>query len=153
MADLVGAGAALGWLEPPSPGEIATLLAEINRAVAANDSAVRYAYERGELVGFGYWRRYERPTHRPHADLEKLAVARSAQGRGVGGALLAQLIEAARVAGIEVLTLDVRGDNASAQYLYQRFGFREYGRLPRFVAVGKDRYEKVFYALDLRAPG
>jgi hypothetical protein len=29
-------------------------------------------------------------------------------------------------------------------------GFREYGRLPDFVAVGARRYDKVFCVLDLR---
>ena len=49
-----------------------------------------------------------------------------------------------------MLTLDARGDNAKALELYRRLGFREYGRLPDFVAVGERRYDKVFYMLDFR---
>ncbi|WP_433825030.1 hypothetical protein ACQP2E_23130 [Actinoplanes sp. CA-015351] len=30
-------------------------------------------------------------------------------------------------------------------------GFTRYGRLPAFVAVGAERYDKLLYALDLRA--
>ncbi|GAA3068567.1 hypothetical protein GCM10020254_10370 [Streptomyces goshikiensis] len=101
-------------------------------------------------MGFGYWLRYARPTHRPHADLEKLAVDFAAQGHGVGRALTVALVEDARAAGIEVLTLDVRGDNANALALYRSLGFSEYGRLPGFVAVGERRYDKVFLMLDLR---
>jgi GNAT superfamily N-acetyltransferase len=79
----------------------------------------------------GARRRYARPTHRPHADIEKVAVAASCQGRGIGRLLMAELVSAAR--------------------LYQSLGFAEYGRLAGFVAVGPARYDKIFYARDLRA--
>ncbi len=102
------------------------------------------------MVGLGYWLRYARPTHRPHADLEKLAVDAAAHGRGIGRALTAALIADARRAGIEVLTLDARGDNSNALHLYRSLGFTEYGRLPDFVAVGTRRYDKVLYLLDFR---
>lgn len=150
LADLVSAGAALGWVEPPSRDEVAELLGHVASAVRAGDAALRAAYLGPRLVGLGYWIRYARPTHRPHADLEKLAVAAAAHGRGVGRALTAGLIDDARAAGIEILTLDVRGDNTGALRLYQSLGFTEYGRLPAFVAVGERRYDKVFHMLDLR---
>lgn len=60
------------------------------------------------------------------------------------------MIADARAAGIEVLTLDARGDNNAALGLYASLGFTEYGRLPDFVAVGDRRYDKVFCMLDLR---
>ncbi|MDW6059829.1 N-acetyltransferase [Streptomyces sp. FXJ1.4098] len=150
LADLVREGAALGWVEPPSRPEVAELLGQVVAAVRAGDGALRAAYLGRRLVGLGYWLRYARPTHRPHADLEKIAVAATAHGRGIGRALTAALIADARQAGIEVLTLDARGDNAKALDLYRSLGFTEYGRLPDFVAVGERRYDKVFYMVDLR---
>ncbi|MET9095075.1 GNAT family N-acetyltransferase [Streptomyces cyaneofuscatus] len=150
LADLVGKGAALGWVEPPSQDEVAELLARVASEAQASDAALRAAYLGRRLVGLGYWRRYARPTHRPHADLEKLAVDTAVQGRGVGRALAAALIADAEKAGIEVLTLDARGDNTGALNLYRSLGFSEYGRLPDFVAVGERRYDKVFQMLDLR---
>ncbi|MEV7244521.1 GNAT family N-acetyltransferase [Streptomyces sp. NPDC093248] len=152
LADLVSGGAALGWVEPPSRDEVADLLGDVVSAARAGDAALRAAYLGRRLVGLGYWLRYARPTHRPHADLEKLAVDAAAHGRGAGRALTAGLITDARTAGIEVLTLDVRGDNARALRLYRSLGFTEYGRLPGFVAVGERRYDKVFCMLDLRGP-
>ena len=74
----------------------------------------------------------------------------AAQGAGLGRAITAMLIEQAEAAGIEQLTLDLRGDNAAALHLYKSLGFRVYGRLPEFVAVDRDRFEKVFCVLDLR---
>ncbi len=153
LADLVRGGAALGWVEPPSPDEVAELLGHVVSAAHAGDAALRAAYVDRRLVGLGYWLRYARPTHRPHADLEKIAVAAAAHGRGVGRALTAALIADARRAGIEVLTLDARGDNSNALHLYRSLGFSEYGRLPGFVAVGARRYDKVFHMLDLRQEG
>ncbi|MFB7557349.1 GNAT family N-acetyltransferase [Streptomyces brevispora] len=150
LADLVREGAALGWVDPPSYDEVAELLDHVFSAVHAGDAALRAAYLDRELVGVGYWLRHTRPTHRPHADLEKIAVAASAQGRGIGRALTAALIDDARRAGIEVLTLDVRGDNSGALHLYRALGFTEYGRLPGFVAVGERRYVKVFCMMDFR---
>ncbi|MFC9226268.1 GNAT family N-acetyltransferase [Streptomyces hygroscopicus] len=153
LSDLVGGGAALGWVEPPSRDEVAELLRHVVSAARAGDAALRVAYLDRRLVGLGYWLRYSRPTHRPHADLEKIAVSAAVHGRGVGRALTAALIADAREAGIEVLTLDARGDNTHALRLYRSLGFTEYGRLPDFVAVGEHRYDKVFCMLDLRREG
>ncbi|MFG2603162.1 GNAT family N-acetyltransferase [Streptomyces sp. NPDC048514] len=151
LADLVRGGAALGWVEPPSPDEVAELLLDqVVPAVQDGDAALRAAYIDRRLVGLGYWMRYTRPTHRAHADLEKIAVDAAAHGRGIGRALTVALIADARRAGIEVLTLDARGDNTNALHLYRSLGFSEYGRLPAFVAVGARRYDKVFHMLDLR---
>ncbi|NNG39606.1 GNAT family N-acetyltransferase [Flexivirga sp. ID2601S] len=150
VGDLVSADAALGWTSPPAQDEIEALLAEL-AGLAPDDAYLLLARVDGEVAGFGYWRRYSRPTHRPHADLEKLAVAAEFSGRGVGRLLLRALIERARAAGIEQLTLDFRGDNAAAERLYLSAGFREYGRLPDFVAPDAGRrLDKVFHVLDLR---
>jgi ribosomal protein S18 acetylase RimI-like enzyme len=64
--------------------------------------------------------------------------------------LVSALVSDARDAGIEVLTLDFRGDNVRAQHLYESLGFTEYGRLPDFVAFGDRRYDMVMFMLDFR---
>jgi ribosomal protein S18 acetylase RimI-like enzyme len=149
LAGLVAAGAALGWVDPPDFHEVSALLREVWTA-APGDSALAVATDEGGLHGLAYWRRYERATHRPHADVEKVAVAPAAQGRSIGRRLMVALIDAARTADVEVLTLDLRADNDRAAALYESLGFHRYGLLPRFVAVGTRRYDKLFYALDLR---
>ncbi|MFL4493569.1 GNAT family N-acetyltransferase [Streptomyces sp. VTCC 41912] len=151
LADLVAGGAALGWVDPPERAEVAELVERVWAAATVGDGALRAAYVGRTLLGLGYWLRYTRPTHRPHADLEKLAVAGAAHGRGIGRALTGALVDDARRAGVEVLTLDARGDNAHALRMYRSLGFREYGRIPDFVALGDRRWDKVFYLLDFRA--
>lgn len=150
LADLVRGGAALGWVDPPSGDEVTELLGHVLAAARTGDAVLRAAYLDRRLVGLGYWLRYARPTHRPHADIEKIAVDAAVHGHGIGRALTAALIADAGRAGIEVLTLDARGDNVSALRLYRSLGFTEYGRLPDFVAVGDRRYDKVLCMRDLR---
>ncbi|MGO1192448.1 MAG: GNAT family N-acetyltransferase [Nesterenkonia sp.] len=61
----------------------------------------------------------------PLADVQTLAVAPAAQGRGLGTRLLG-LIEAESLhRGAEDLLLEVRADNPGAQRLYLRHGFEQ----------------------------
>ncbi|KAB7743578.1 ribosomal-protein-alanine N-acetyltransferase [Nostocoides sp. F2B08] len=57
------------------------------------------------------------------ADVMTIAVAPEAQGRGLGGELLALMASRAREAGAAYLLLEVRDDNAGAKALYARAGF------------------------------
>lgn len=59
----------------------------------------------------------------PDADVQTIAVAPAAQGRGLGGRLLQQLLSAAEVEGAHVVMLEVRAGNASAIALYEHAGF------------------------------
>ena len=151
LADLVAFGAALGWVEPPSHDEIDVLLHALTEESENGNASTVLAHEGQRLIAFGCWRRYQRPTHRPHADIPYLALAQDHQGQGVGGRVLDHLVETARSARIEQLTLDARGDNSAAHALWRSRGFVEYGRLADFVAVGDARYDKTFWVLDLRS--
>lgn len=139
----VSQGAALGWVDPPSDEEVAALLGDVRIGLDRGCTGIAVERTAGRVVGFGYWRRHARPTHAPHADLERVVVDVRHRGRGVGRRLVRALVESARAAGIEVVTLDVRGDNRGAVRLYQREGFTTYGVLPSFVAVGARRVDKV----------
>jgi ADP-ribose pyrophosphatase YjhB (NUDIX family)/ribosomal protein S18 acetylase RimI-like enzyme len=150
----VESGAALGWLEPPSSAELGDLLDDVRDGLATGRASAAIEVIDGQVAGFGYWRRHPRPTYAPHADLERLLVDPAHRRRGLGRALLRDLVRSATAAGVEVLTLDVRGGNLAALALYRREGFAEYGRLPDFVAVGPDRWDKVLLArrLDREPP-
>ncbi len=60
------------------------------------------------------------------------------------------LIGDARAQGIELLTLECRGNNHGAQRMYASLGFRVTGRLPDVIALGNDRFDQVLMHLDLR---
>jgi len=152
LTDGVRGGAALGWLEPPDAGEVGRLLDDLAARSVRGDAAVRLVLEGERVVALGFWRRYDRPSLAVNADLEKLLVGRSHRGRGLGRQLVQELVDDARQAGVESLTLDVRGDNLGAIALYERLGFVECGRVRDFVAWGEQRFDRVTMQLRL-APG
>jgi ribosomal-protein-alanine N-acetyltransferase len=57
------------------------------------------------------------------ADVQTIAVAPHAQGRGVGALLLGALLQEAARRGCSTVLLEVRADNEPAIRLYQRHGF------------------------------
>jgi ribosomal-protein-alanine N-acetyltransferase len=61
------------------------------------------------------------------ADVLTIAVAPLCWGQGIGSALLAALLQAARDHDCAEVFLEVREDNARARGLYQRRGFEEIG--------------------------
>jgi ribosomal protein S18 acetylase RimI-like enzyme len=62
-----------------------------------------------------------------------IAVAQEARGMGVGRLLMETVISEAanNLPGLQMITLQVFGNNATAIALYESLGFREFGRLPR----------------------
>ncbi|WP_337060268.1 ribosomal protein S18-alanine N-acetyltransferase [Kineococcus sp. G2] len=70
------------------------------------------------------------------ADVQTIGVARSAQGRGLGRALLRALLAAARAGGATHVLLEVRADNEPAQALYRSEGFEQIARRARYYQPG-----------------
>ncbi|MDI1459792.1 N-acetyltransferase [Catellatospora sp. KI3] len=75
------------------------------------------------------------------AEFRMLAVAPSAQGRGVGEALVRACLDRAAAAGCAAVVICVRDFALAAQRLYQRLGFercpeRDWSPLPGVVLLG-----------------
>ena len=75
---------------------------------------------------------------RAEADVQTLAVAPTAQGRGVGRALLGALLEEARARAATAVLLEVRADNAPALALYASAGFERIGLRRRYYPPDVD---------------
>jgi ribosomal-protein-alanine N-acetyltransferase len=60
-------------------------------------------------------------------DVQTIGVRPDQQGRGLGAALLTDLLEEAARRDCSSVLLEVRVDNAPAQRLYERFGFEPLG--------------------------
>jgi ribosomal protein S18 acetylase RimI-like enzyme len=76
----------------------------------------------GQVIG------YQLSTRNPlGVHLARLAVRPTVQGKGLGYALVANLIQQAGRYGISHLTVNTQSDNATSMALYQRMGFRETG--------------------------
>lgn len=70
------------------------------------------------------------------ADVQTVAVAPGAQGRGVGRALLDALVAEAGRRGAPAVLLEVRADNAPARALYASSGFERIGVRRRYYQPG-----------------
>jgi ribosomal-protein-alanine N-acetyltransferase len=102
----------------PDPWSAETFWSEL-----AGVPATRYyvvAADADGVVGYGGL------SHAGHqGDVQTLAVASGHQGRGLGAALLGDLLAAAAARGCAEVLLEVRADNAAAQRLYARHGFAQ----------------------------
>ncbi len=156
VTTMVDEGAALGWVETPSERDMRELVADLIQASELDNACLVVAETIPDesvplqIVGFAYWLRRDSETEEPHADIPKVAVSAQARGGGLGRRIVEELISYGRKTGIEILTLDVRGNNHAAMALYERLGFREYGRIEDFVAVDNQRWDIVYFSLDLR---
>lgn len=153
VAAVMELGGAVGWLGVPSRAETDEWLAGVLGSVAAGRCRVgvlRPGGGAGRIEAIGRWSWYDKPTVAVNAEILQLMVHPAARGRQLARVLLAALVADARAHGVETLTLDVRGNNHAAMALYERAGFEVYGRLPDFVGVGAERWDRVLYRLDLR---
>lgn len=79
------------------------------------------------------------------ARLYSIAVDPKVQGRGIATALISACEEAASKRGAMVVRLEVRTDNAAALKLYEKLGYRVFGRYKGYYDDGADalRLEKI----------
>jgi ribosomal-protein-alanine N-acetyltransferase len=94
--------------------------------------ALEHAYPQAVLASVvetgGHVLGYQLSTRNPlGAHLARLAVRPDLQGRGLGRALVADLIQQADRHGMYHLTVNTQSDNAASLTLYQKTGFRETG--------------------------
>ena len=74
-----------------------------------------------------------------------ISVEKSYWGLGIGKALMEACIECAKQAGYEQMELEVVAENERAVKMYQKAGFKEYGRNPRGFKSRISGYQEVIY--------
>lgn len=88
-------------------------------------------------------------TGADEAYVQTLGVATRAQGRGIGGALLAVLLAEADRVGARRVGLEVRTENVAAHRLYEHAGFRVVGvRRGYYQPSGGDAHVMIREAPD-----
>jgi ribosomal protein S18 acetylase RimI-like enzyme len=132
LADCVEGGASVSFMSPFSHGQALAFFRKVAASVASGDTVLLAAQLDGRIVGtvqLGL----DTPPNQPHrADVKKLLVHRTARGRGVGAALMAQVEEEARRRGRWLLVLDtVPGENGHRLYL--REGWTQTGLVPDYA--------------------
>lgn len=152
VSAVVELGGAVGWLEVPTPADIAAWLGEWRGATTSGRAGLALCRVDGQIQALGGWRA-EREGPLGHVvQLSKIMVHPDARGLGLGRRVIDALIERADVFGAELLTLGLRGNNHGAQALYEACGFKTWGVLPNGVAVGDDRFDEVRMYRQLRLP-
>lgn len=106
----------------------------------------------GTVVGTAQWTRSTYSTRKVLGEVDRVVVTPELRGTGVGKALIDAIVADARAAGVEVLMLEVRGNNHGALALYERNGFRYAGTLPNVVALDVVRHDVVLMTRDLARP-
>ena len=66
--------------------------------------------------------------------INNVAVRDQFRRRGIGSALLARIVEAARRLKVQVAFLEVRSGNVAAQALYEKTGFKAIARRPDYYS-------------------
>ncbi len=102
----------------------------------------------GEVIGYVIAWFLREKVH-----LLNMAITPAHQRKGYGGRLLTHLIQQARSAQRELVTLEVRVDNTVARTLYQSHGFKEVALQPNYYPeTGEDAVVMVLY-LSGEPPG
>lgn len=106
------------------------------------------AFVDGAPVGMAtlYLQPYEKFAHQC---LFAIIVDKNFRGQGVGKALLEKLITVgAHQFKLEILHLEVYEGNP-AQRLYERMGFKEFGRQPRFIKMEDGYLDKIMMQKEI----
>jgi phosphinothricin acetyltransferase len=89
--------------------------------------------EAGEIVAYAYVNKWkERPAYRYAAELS-IYVKSGKEGQGIGGELMAHLLEAVKKTEIHALVSGITLPNERSVALHEKFGFRE---IARFNEIG-----------------
>ena len=107
----------------------------------------------GAVAGFASYAQF-RPWEGYARTVEhSLYVDAAARRQGVGGALLAALIERGRQQRMHMMIGGISADNDASLRLHEAFGFRETGRLPQVGQKFGRWLDLVFVQLALEAEG
>lgn len=154
IAEAVGRREALGLAGPLTAAEYRAHLDHLLEQAALGDAGLGAVIDAGgRVLGTAQWTRSPYRTRRVLAEIDRVCVAPSARGLGVGRMLVRLTADDAADHGVEVLGLEVRGNNHGAIALYEHCGFQRTGLIPNAVAEDRDRYDIVLMHRELPRPG
>ncbi len=136
------AGGAVGFVPGTPRLEVAQALeSHLGEVRAGRALLVVMREPDGALLGFGFWLAPRARGQEHIAELMRLMVEPSAQGRNLGRLLLAGMVGVARreLPGIRLLRLDYRGGLGLGAF-YEAAGWDEVGRLAQGISLGGEEF-------------
>ena len=138
----------LAFTDSVAEHQALTIEAIRNLLASAEDNFVLGAFIDGQLIGMaGFFRRQgEKIRHR--GGIWGVYVSEECRGKGVGRALLTELIALALLLpGIEQVALAVSRHNAGAKSLYESLGFEVYGCEKRALKIDEEYVDEELMVL------
>lgn len=83
------------------------------------------------------------------AHLLNFAVDAAWQNQGIGRAFLGHMVEVAKLAGCQIVYLEVRPSNLPARHLYRKMGFQQIAIRPEYYPAVTGREDALFLGLSL----
>jgi len=83
------------------------------------------------------------------AHLLNFAIAAEWQNQGIGRGFLGHMVEVARLAGCQIVYLEVRPSNLAARHLYKTAGFHQIAIRPAYYPAVSGREDALFLGLSL----
>ncbi len=131
LADCVAAGASVNFMLPFGRDDAAAFFETVISSVACGETILFAARLDGRIVGTVQLGLDTPPNQVHRAEIKKLLVHRSARGKGIGAALMAQAEAQAKRQGRTLLVLDTASDDA--RRLYARGGWQRLGNIPDYA--------------------
>lgn len=143
LIDTVDGGHPMGFMPPLTRARARRYWLSLRRELQAGSRLLFVANFEGRIVGTGQLALSPWSNSQHRAELQKLFVATSLRGKGIGKLLMAALHDAARQRGRSLLVLNTRyGEPAQAMYL--RLGYTEVGVVPGWtLGPAGERYTHV----------
>jgi len=125
----------------------------VRELLSKNDPASNFVvgmFEDEKLAATAGFYRYTHNKERHKGHIWGVYVRPESRGKGVGSALMKEIIRRAReIDGVEQITL-VASANLPAQHLYESVGFESYGIEPHSLKIGDEYVDDVLMVLFLR---
>lgn len=134
MVEAVAAGASIGFMAGFDTAQSLAWWQARAMAAARGDLVMLVALEAADVIGTVSLVPAAMPNQPHRADIAKMMVARHAQQRGIGAALLVAAEQLALAMGRTTLVLDTISGSAAAR-LYLRCGWERVGDIPAYALM------------------
>jgi ribosomal protein S18 acetylase RimI-like enzyme len=129
--DALGSGMALGALDSMGRAVLERSYRELVRGLDESDRVVLVAAAGSEVLGMAHLVPSGASNGDHRAEVQRVAVATAARGRGIGRRLMAELERVAGVRGISLLWLTTH-DATDACGFYEALGYTKLGVMPNY---------------------